>query len=668
MSGSSCRGARSPLDDTAPQDAVGGWLAQPGRCRRRPAARVPAGASSPRTSCSKVCETTSWLVVDESADRDVEGRARRDAVPVEARAGCRANHPRERPGADVLGRASTRRARGPQSEQRRPLPAPLARLREGRPGPLRRARCRSVRDSADRAASLPAMPASATIGPPATWLPSARCGSQPSWLSSSLSAPAVRGCRRRRPATERIGHVADGDTVVLQSGATIRLVQIDTPEVFFRAGVLRRAGQRRDEAAPPEEHSRAARAGPDHRFRRSVRTASCATSSARTGSTSTSSSLPTASQRRTSSRAIEATRPRSSSNSRSRRSASVSASGAPARQPPTPRNTASTPGRRSSQPTSAASRRTPSSICASSTRLNESRTLSPPLPPGRTARRARTPMRRRALGERGRVEAVRQREPREEAAPRRRPARAPGTGARARRAGLALAGRATGTRRAARPSGRDGRTPRRAAGRARRRTGRCLLRDDELRRRLRWPPPSRAAYPGKNVFDDVRPADDVGPERSTGWAAPAPSKPSSRRQRPRRQEAVPAPSSTSSGAARRRGHSRPGSGGRGSCRGASVAARPEGVELFEVEPGRVERHGDDLGLEAADAMIAPRYVGASTTTGSPRSRNELPSSSSASIAPLVISSSSSSGRRPWSDSIRRGERVERPASPRVGAY
>jgi endonuclease YncB( thermonuclease family) len=37
------------------------------------------------------------------------------------------------------------------------------------------------------------------------------------------------------PGYFRIGHVADGDTVVLQGGATIRLVQIDTPEVFFHA-------------------------------------------------------------------------------------------------------------------------------------------------------------------------------------------------------------------------------------------------------------------------------------------------------------------------------------------------------------------------------------------------------------------------------------------------
>jgi endonuclease YncB( thermonuclease family) len=31
----------------------------------------------------------------------------------------------------------------------------------------------------------------------------------------------------------RIDHVSDGDTVVLRNGQRVRLVQIDTPEVFF---------------------------------------------------------------------------------------------------------------------------------------------------------------------------------------------------------------------------------------------------------------------------------------------------------------------------------------------------------------------------------------------------------------------------------------------------
>src|SRR5512132_2937553 len=69
-----------------------------------------------------------------------------------------------------------------------------------------------------------------------------------------------------------------------------------------------------------------------------------------------------------------------------------------------------------------------------------------------------------------------------------------------------------------------------------------------------------------------------------------------------------------------------------------------------------------------NAMIAPRYVGASTTTVSPRSRKVLPTSSSASIAPLVISSSSSAGRRSCSVSILEASASSGPARPRVGAY
>src|SRR6476619_4633985 len=35
------------------------------------------------------------------------------------------------------------------------------------------------------------------------------------------------------PATYRIDHVTDRDTVVLRNGQRVRLVQIDTPEVYF---------------------------------------------------------------------------------------------------------------------------------------------------------------------------------------------------------------------------------------------------------------------------------------------------------------------------------------------------------------------------------------------------------------------------------------------------
>jgi endonuclease YncB( thermonuclease family) len=36
-----------------------------------------------------------------------------------------------------------------------------------------------------------------------------------------------------RPSVYRIDHVADGDTVTLGNGQRVRLVQIDTPEVYF---------------------------------------------------------------------------------------------------------------------------------------------------------------------------------------------------------------------------------------------------------------------------------------------------------------------------------------------------------------------------------------------------------------------------------------------------
>ncbi len=45
------------------------------------------------------------------------------------------------------------------------------------------------------------------------------------------TAPAARAVSST--ATYRIDHVADGDTVDLRNGARVRLVQIDTPEVYF---------------------------------------------------------------------------------------------------------------------------------------------------------------------------------------------------------------------------------------------------------------------------------------------------------------------------------------------------------------------------------------------------------------------------------------------------
>jgi len=45
----------------------------------------------------------------------------------------------------------------------------------------------------------------------------------------SVSGPA----KALSPGTVRIDHVADGDTVTLTNGQRVRLVQIDTPEVYF---------------------------------------------------------------------------------------------------------------------------------------------------------------------------------------------------------------------------------------------------------------------------------------------------------------------------------------------------------------------------------------------------------------------------------------------------
>jgi hypothetical protein len=36
-----------------------------------------------------------------------------------------------------------------------------------------------------------------------------------------------------RPTVYRVDHVADGDTITLRNGQRVRLVQIDTPEVYF---------------------------------------------------------------------------------------------------------------------------------------------------------------------------------------------------------------------------------------------------------------------------------------------------------------------------------------------------------------------------------------------------------------------------------------------------
>jgi micrococcal nuclease len=47
-----------------------------------------------------------------------------------------------------------------------------------------------------------------------------------------VTIPATRAAAKP-PSAYRIDHVADGDTVTLGNGQRVRLVQIDTPEVYF---------------------------------------------------------------------------------------------------------------------------------------------------------------------------------------------------------------------------------------------------------------------------------------------------------------------------------------------------------------------------------------------------------------------------------------------------
>jgi len=49
----------------------------------------------------------------------------------------------------------------------------------------------------------------------------------------ALTLAAGVGPAGAKPPAFRIDHVVDGDTVVLRNGAHVRLVQIDTPEVYF---------------------------------------------------------------------------------------------------------------------------------------------------------------------------------------------------------------------------------------------------------------------------------------------------------------------------------------------------------------------------------------------------------------------------------------------------
>jgi len=59
-------------------------------------------------------------------------------------------------------------------------------------------------------------------------------------LSLAATAPDAGGA----PPVYRVDHVVDGDTIALRKGQRVRLVQIDTPEVFFGTECYGRAASR----------------------------------------------------------------------------------------------------------------------------------------------------------------------------------------------------------------------------------------------------------------------------------------------------------------------------------------------------------------------------------------------------------------------------------------
>ena len=194
-----------------------------------------------------------------------------------------------------------------------------------------------------------------------------------------------------------------------------------------------------------------------------------------------------------------------------------------------------------------------------------------------------------------------------------------------------------------------------------------LLRGHELRDDLRGP--GRPAEPHareERLRRRARPARRRRARGSRGSPAPCRRSRARGRRRPRR-------SGSRSGARARRARRgarptasrRPGSGGPGSCRGASAAAPLRASRERRRRRARPSSSGTATtsASKLRNAMIAPRYVGPSTTTVSPGSRNDFATSSSASMPPLVTSSSSSAGRAPWSDSSRAASASRVPGEP-----
>jgi endonuclease YncB( thermonuclease family) len=70
-------------------------------------------------------------------------------------------------------------------------------------------------------------------------------------LAFGAALVVTRVASPARTPTFRIDHVADGDTVTLANGQRVRLVQIDTPEVYFHPECYGKAASRVTKALLP---------------------------------------------------------------------------------------------------------------------------------------------------------------------------------------------------------------------------------------------------------------------------------------------------------------------------------------------------------------------------------------------------------------------------------
>ncbi len=69
--------------------------------------------------------------------------------------------------------------------------------------------------------------------------------------SGVVIAGEAGGARGTAAPVYRIDHVVDGDTIAVRNGQRVRLVQIDTPEVFFGTECYGRAASRATKSLLP---------------------------------------------------------------------------------------------------------------------------------------------------------------------------------------------------------------------------------------------------------------------------------------------------------------------------------------------------------------------------------------------------------------------------------